>query len=331
MDTSKISREKQQLLEMTDAQVRQVLRLAKQGQQVQRVTSTAAPAKPAARQQTGLAQMEALIGLDSAKAMVYKMLAFQKLNREAVRRGKPSALESNHMAFLGNPGTAKTTFARILARIFYEQGLLPKDNLVEVGRSELCGEYVGSTAIRTKEAVKRALGGVLFVDEAYSLVSTCEKDYGREAIDTLVQEMENHRQDLVVVLAGYPNEMENLLQSNAGLRSRVPWVLHFADYTRPQLCAIAEKMAADAGYSLTPAAVEKIGDICNRVMGDKDFGGGRFVRNLMQEGRYNKALALESTNLKTLSDQVLFQLDADLFAQPEGLRREQKTTLGFAI
>jgi len=89
-------------------------------------------------------------------------------------------------------------------------------------------------------------------------------------------------------------------------------------------------MAADAGYSLTPAAVEKIGDICNRVMGDKDFGGGRFVRNLMQEGRYNKALALESTNLKTLSDQVLFQLDADLFAQPEGLRREKKTTLGFA-
>lgn len=330
MDTSKISREKQQLLEMTDAQVRQVLRLAKQGQRVQRATGTAAPAKPAARQQTGLAQMEALIGLESAKAMVYKMLAFQKLNREAVRRGKPSALESNHMAFFGNPGTAKTTFARILARIFYEQGLLPKDNLVEVGRSELCGEYVGSTAIRTKEAVKRALGGVLFVDEAYSLVSTCEKDYGREAIDTLVQEMENHRQDLVVVLAGYPNEMENLLQSNAGLRSRVPWVLHFADYTRPQLCAIAEKMAADTGYSLTPAAVEKIGDICNRVMGDKDFGGGRFVRNLMQEGRYNKALALESTNLKALSDQVLFQLDADLFAQPEGLRREEKTTLGFA-
>lgn len=330
MDTSKISREKQQLLEMTDDQVRQVLRLAKQGQQVQRAARTAAPAKPAVRQQTGLAQMEALIGLESAKAMVYKMLAFQKLNREAVRRGKPSALESNHMAFLGNPGTAKTTFARILARIFYEQGLLPRDNLVEVGRSELCGEYVGSTAIQTKEVVKRALGGVLFIDEAYALFSRSEKDFGREAIDTLVQEMENHRQDLVVVLAGYPDEMENLLQSNAGLRSRVPWVLRFADYTRPQLCAIAEKMAADAGYSLTPAAVEKIGDICNQVMGDKDFGGGRFVRNLMQEGRYNKALALESTNLKTLSDQALFRLDADLFAQPEGLSREKKTTLGFA-
>lgn len=327
MDTSKISREKQQLLEMTDDQVRQVLRLAKQGQ---RAARTAAPAKPAARQQTGLAQMEALIGLESAKAMVYKMLAFQKLNREAVRRGKPSSLESNHMAFLGNPGTAKTTFARILARIFYEQGLLPRDNLVEVGRSELCGEYVGSTAIQTKEVVKRALGGVLFIDEAYALFSRSEKDFGREAIDTLVQEMENHRQDLVVVLAGYPDEMENLLHSNAGLRSRVPWVLHFADYTRPQLCAIAEKMAADAGYSLTPAAVEKIGDICNRVMGDKDFGGGRFVRNLMQEGRYNKALALESTNLKALSDQALFRLDAELFAQPEGLHREKKTTLGFA-
>lgn len=327
MDTGKISREKQKLLEMTDDQVRQVLRLAKQGQ---RAARTAAPAKPAARQQTGLAQMEALIGLESAKAMVYKMLAFQKLNREAVRRGKPSALESNHMAFLGNPGTAKTTFARILARIFYEQGLLPRDNLVEVGRSELCGEYVGSTAIQTKEVVKRALGGVLFIDEAYALFSRSEKDFGREAIDTLVQGMENHRQDLVVVLAGYPDEMENLLQSNAGLRSRVPWVLHFADYTRPQLCAIAEKMAADAGYSLTPAAVEKIGDICNRVMDDKDFGGGRFVRNLMQEGRYNKALALESTNLKTLSDQALFRLDAELFAQPEGLHREKKTTLGFA-
>lgn len=330
MDTEKISREKQQLLEMTDAQVRQVLRLAKQGQQVQRAARTDGPAKPAARQQTGLAQMEALIGLDSAKAMVYKMLAFQKLNREAVRRGKPTALESNHMAFLGNPGTAKTTFARILARVFYEQGLLPKDNLVEVGRSELCGEYVGATAIKTKEAVKRALGGVLFVDEAYSLVSNNGKDYGQEAIDTLVQEMENHRQDLVVVLAGYPEETERLLRSNAGLRSRVPWVLHFEDYTRPQLCAIAEKMAADSGYCLTPAAVEKIGDICNRVMGDKDFGGGRFVRNLIQEGRYNKALELESTNLKTLSDQALFRLDADLFVQPDGLRREKQTTLGFA-
>ena len=189
MDTSKISREKQQLLEMTDDQVRQVLLLAKQGQRVQWAARTAAPAKPAARQQTGLAQMEALIGLDSAKAMVYKMLAFQRLNREAVRRGKPSALESNHMAFLGNPGTAKTTFARILARIFYEQGLLPRDNLVEVGRSDLCGMYVGSTAVQTKEAVKRALGGVLFVDEAYSLFSLSEKDYGREAVDTLVQEM----------------------------------------------------------------------------------------------------------------------------------------------
>ena len=330
MDTEKISREKQQLLEMTDAQVRQVLLLAKQGQQVQRAARTAGPAKPAARQQTGLAQMEALIGLDSAKAMVYKMLAFQRLNREAVRRGKPSALESNHMAFLGNPGTAKTTFARILARVFYEQGLLPKDNLVEVGRDGLCGDYVGATAIKVKDVVRKAQGGVLFVDEAYSLVSACAKDYGQEAIDTLVQEMENHRQDLIVVLAGYPDEMENLLRSNAGLRSRVPWVLHFEDYTRSQLCAIAEKMAADIGYSLTPAAVEKIGDICDGAMGNKDFGGGRFVRNLMQEGRYNKALELESTNLKTLSDQALFRLDADLFVQPEGLRREKQTTLGFA-
>lgn len=186
-----------------------------------------------------------------------------------------------NLAFTGNPGTAKTTAARIFARVMKENGILSKGDLLEVGRAAVVAKYVGQTAIKVKELFAKAKGNVLFIDEAYSLVDEWENSYGDEAIATIVQEMENHRDDVIVIFAGYPDKMQAFLSRNPGLRSRVPFVIEFDDYTAEELTEIAKKEIEQMGYTIEPAAEEKVLEICRDAIGSEDCGNGRFSRNLV--------------------------------------------------
>lgn len=247
------------------------------------------PAAPAALQ-----ELQALTGLGLVKELIDELRAFLEIQERRKAAGLRTEPQSLHMVFRGNPGTGKTTVARIVARLFKEMGLLEKGHLVEVERADLVGEYIGHTAQRVREQVKRALGGVLFVDEAYSLARGGEKDFGREAIDALVKAMEDHRHNLVLILAGYRDEMEGFLQKNPGLRSRFPIHIDFPDYSVDELLEIAQRMAADRDYRLGEEARRRLREILSspsgRVHGIE--GNARFVRNLIERAVRRQAVRL---------------------------------------
>ncbi|MFS8570023.1 MAG: AAA family ATPase [Thermaerobacter sp.] len=241
-----------------------------------------------------LAELDHLVGLGHVKALIYELHAFaeiQQRRREANLAAEPLVM---HMTFRGNPGTGKTTVARILARILKEMGVLSRGHLVEVERADLVGEYIGHTAQKTRSQIQKALGGVLFIDEAYSLARGGEKDFGREAIDTLVRALEQHRENLVCILAGYRAEMEWFLLQNPGLRSRFPIHLDFPDYTHDELLAIAEVMLARRQYRLTADARARLAaylrDLPER--GRRDAGNARTVRNLIERALRRQAVRL---------------------------------------
>lgn len=241
-----------------------------------------------------LAELDRLVGLDHVKALIYELHAFaeiQQRRREANLSADPLVM---HMTFKGNPGTGKTTVARILARILKEMGILSRGHLVEVERADLVGEYIGHTAQKTRSQIQKALGGVLFIDEAYSLARGGEKDFGREAIDTLVRAMEQHRENLVCVLAGYRAEMEWFLMQNPGLRSRFPIHMEFPDYTHEQLLEIAEVMLNERQYRLTADARSRLSaylrDLPER--GRLDAGNARSIRNLIERALRRQAVRL---------------------------------------
>lgn len=238
-----------------------------------------------------LASLEPLVGLTEVKRVaneVYAMHAVARMRRSLSLTADEMAL---HMIFTGRPGTGKTTVARAFAHAFETMGVLTRGHLVEVDRSDLVGEYVGHTAQRTREVVARARGGVLFVDEAYSLSRGGEKDFGREALDTLVRLMEEHRGDLVVILAGYPREMEALLALNPGLRSRIPIRVDFPDYTPGELTEIALRLYSERGYVLAPGALQRLPHFIARLVlreeehlgpSTPSAGNARTVRNLVE-------------------------------------------------
>ena len=201
-------------------------------------------------------ELNQMIGLAEAKSTIEKALNYYKIQRIYKDKGIKQDHPAMHMVFTGNPGTAKTTVARLFARIMKENGLLSKGHLVEVGRSDLVGKYVGWTASIVKDKFKSAMGGVLFIDEAYSLVDDRGGSFGDEAINTIVQEMENRREDLVVIFAGYPKEMERFLEKNPGLRSRIAFHVPFADYSVEELCQIAKHIGKSKGITLTDDAGE---------------------------------------------------------------------------
>ncbi|GMA48880.1 hypothetical protein GCM10025857_02370 [Alicyclobacillus contaminans] len=211
------------------------------------------------RLQEILDELDALVGLHEVKATVREIFAYlymQQRRQSLQLRAEPVVL---HMVFKGNPGTGKTTVARLLARMFHECGLLEKGHLVEVERADLVGEYIGHTAQKTREMVKKALGGVLFIDEAYSLARGGEKDFGREAIDCLVKSMEDFRNQFIAIIAGYEREMEWFLSTNPGLPSRFPIHVTFPDYSVAALLEIARRIAADRQYRLSPEAEKNSG------------------------------------------------------------------------
>lgn len=230
-----------------------------------------------------LSELDSYIGLDVVKDEVHSLINMVQVYKLRREHDLPTTDMSLHMVFTGNPGTGKTMMARMMARIYRSLGILSKGQLVEVDRSGLVAGYVGQTAIKTKKVVDAALGGVLFIDEAYALNGKSENDFGQEAIDTILKAMEDHRDDLVVIVAGYEELMERFIHSNPGLESRFNRFLHFADYTAPELLEILERQCKKGCYQLSPEAREAAERLLAEAARDPAaFGNARGVRNLFE-------------------------------------------------
>lgn len=247
-----------------------------------------------------------LIGMDNIKQSLIQIYAMEQINNQRKAHNLKTTKQVYHMLFSGNPGTGKTTVARKLASIFYEIGVLPKNQILEVDRSELVGEYIGQTAQKTRSIIKKALGGVLFIDEAYSLARGGEKDFGKEAIDTLVKYMEDYSTKFVLILAGYPREMNYFLSLNPGLKSRFPFLFTFPDYTEVELIHIAKGLLNEREYKLTrEAELQLKKHISKEKLNNKDFSNGRYIRNIIEKAIRHHAVRLmyenDAPNEKQLS------------------------------
>ena len=265
-----------------------------------------------------LAELDALIGLDPVKAevrLVANLIQVQNLRRS---RQLAVAESSRHLVFTGNPGTGKTTVARLLAQIYRTLEVVDKGHLVETDRSQLVAGYVGQTAIQVRKVVESAFGGVLLVDEAYALARGDERDFGQEAIDTLVKLIEDHRDDVVVIAAGYPEEMADFIGSNPGLRSRFPRTIAFPDYTDDELVAIFVSMAKKAAYTCTPAVERHLLRWFAAQPRDKGFGNARLARNLFEAVVARQASRV--VGMAEPTNEQLMALTPDDIGPPEPVR-----------
>ena len=236
-----------------------------------------------------LAELDALIGLVPVKAAVRRLLAVHMLNAERRAAGLPEVSASLHVVFTGNPGTGKTTVARIIARLYGSIGLVSRGQLVEASRADLVAGYVGQTALKVEAVVDRAIGGALFIDEAYSLAAEGAGEFGAEAIAMLVKLMEDHRDDLAVIVAGYPEEMRRFIDSNPGLRSRFTHYIDFPDYTAAELVQVFEGFATGAQVRLGAGVPERLGHLFVAALGIGNFGNARYARSLFEQAYANMA------------------------------------------
>ncbi|QDP42148.1 stage V sporulation protein K [Radiobacillus deserti] len=248
------------------------------------------------------------IGMNRLKETVKEIYANIEISQMRERVGLKAQKQVLHMLFKGNPGTGKTTVARKLAAAFYDMGVLEKGHFIEAERADLVGEYIGHTAQKTRDLVEKAMGGILFVDEAYSLARGGEKDFGKEAIDTLVKHMEDNQNDFILILAGYPEEMEHFLSLNPGLESRFPIVLDFEDYSVEELLLIAKQMTAEREYQLSKEAEWKLRDYLfkqKRNQDRKGFSNARFVRNTIEKAIRKHAVRIVQKRHYSTEDLML--------------------------
>ncbi|HET8594188.1 MAG TPA: AAA family ATPase [Intrasporangium sp.] len=259
----------------------------------------AEPAEPEQSVEELLAELDAMIGLDRVKKEVHRQVALLTVERMRIEAGLKQTRLSRHLIFVGNPGTGKTTVARLIGAIYRALELLPQGQLVEVDRSELVAGYVGQTAIKTAEVCAKAVGGVLFIDEAYSLTGD---QYAQEAVNTLVKEMEDHREDLVLIVAGYPDPMVEFIASNPGLASRFTTTIEFDDYTDDELLAILTSIAAAADYELTEDAERRVRHLLEASPRGPAFGNGRFARNLFEAAVGRHAWRLKDAEQPTVEE-----------------------------
>lgn len=258
-----------------------------------------------------ISELNNLIGLKNVKQLVNEIRAFINIQEKRKKENLLTEPIVLHMIFKGNPGTGKTTVARLLGKIFKTMGVLDKGHLVEVERADIVGEYIGHTAVKVKQQVNRALGGILFIDEAYSLARGGEKDFGKEAIDALVKAMEDYKDNLVLILAGYNNEMEMFLRTNPGLKSRFPIHVEFKDYNLEELIEIAKKMASEREYKLTESSVKKLKKILSEKSNIMNSGNARLVRNIIERAIRKQAVRLQKKKYISKYDLLLIK-DEDI-------------------
>jgi len=265
-----------------------------------------------------------LVGLAPIKSRLREIAALLLVDRARSRLGIAAGPPSLHMCFTGNPGTGKTTVALRMAEVLHRLGYVRKPQLVSVTRDDLVGQWIGHTAPKTKEVLKRAMGGVLFIDEAYYLYRPeNERDYGQEAIEVLLQVMEGRRDDLVVILAGYKDRMERFFESNPGLSSRIAHHLDFPDYAPEELLAIADLMAEGMKYALSPDARETMREYIGRRKAQPRFANARSIRNALDRARLRHAQRLFGQSGAATREQLMTIEPADLrasrvFSQGEG-------------
>lgn len=277
---------------------------------------TEIPLAPAEPIDDLLAELDALVGLDGVKTevrLVTNLLQVQRLRRE---HDLPVVETSRHLVFTGNPGTGKTTVARLLARIYRSLGVVTKGQLIETDRSQLVAGFVGQTAIKVTSVFDEADGGILLIDEAYALARGGANDFGREAIDSIVKLIEDRRDRVAVIAAGYPDEMDSFIDSNPGLRSRFPKVIAFSDYSDAELLAIFLTLCQKHSYEPTTGARSKLSGLFAAAPRSKGFGNGRFVRNIFEDAVARQASRLMAAGADAKpSSEELQRLDADDIAE----------------
>ncbi|GAA1529962.1 AAA family ATPase [Kribbella lupini] len=303
------------LADPTPEQVRELLAddlplLASEGVGVQEPATT----------RSALEQLDQLVGLSEVKDAVRRLTAEAEAEVLRAKAGMKPVEQSRHMVFVGNPGTGKTTVARLVAEIYRDLGLLGSGQLVEVTRGDLIAQYIGQTAPKVRQVVESAIGGVLFIDEAYALADSTA--YSAEAIATLVQQIELHRTDLVVVLAGYSKEMKTLLDANSGLRSRFPVTLRFGDYSVGELVEIFRGLADDAGFTLGDGVGQRVGRLLGPLRGQYGFGNGREARSV-----FEATVARQATRIAEIAEPSQAQLAELVPADVPSYWREQSTRL----
>lgn len=274
-------------------------------------------------------ELQKMVGLSEVKKVTDEILAAAKMQKMRKQMGLPGVQSSMHMLFSGNPGTAKTTVARLLSQVLKEEEVLKYGHIVECGRQDLVGKYVGWTAQIVESKFQAARGGILFIDEAYSLVED-NRTYGAEAINTIVQEMENYRDEVIVIFAGYPEKMKEFLEQNEGLASRIAFHLNFPDYSPEELMQILDLMLEKSEYRMDERTREKCFSICADACREENYGNGRFVRNLLDHAIMRQAdrLIREHQN-GTLEKEEACLLTADDFEMIGLKKKPQSRQIGF--
>ena len=304
---------------------------ARQSAEVQVAQAEVAPAgtSRAAAENTGdiLAELDSLIGLSAVKAQVRNVIAVVQANTERRKAGLAPVNPSLHLVFTGPPGTGKTTVARLVARLYASTGALPGSGFTEATRADLIAGYVGQTAIKTTDVIRRTRPGVLFIDEAYAMTPRSEVDFGAEAIATLVKAMEDYRDDFAVIVAGYSDEMADFVGSNPGLRSRLKTYIDFPDYAPPELLQIFEKFAREAGIALADGVREKAERVLAEAVGREAFGNARFVRSLFEQA-YARMAARAASDGRVSVSELRAIIPDDVVLDLDVLRREGRR-IGF--